>query len=445
MLKRESETIEYKVQYTPDLKKEVVAFANSAGGKIFVGVADDGTVVGVEEPDTVMQQAANAIRDSIRPDVTMFTRIETQEIEQRPVILVTVSTGSRRPYYLADKGLKPSGVYVRQGAASAPASEDSIRQMIRQTDGDTFENGRCLLQELSFTAFEAEMRQRNLACGPAQLQTLGILSADGLYTNLGLLVSDQCRHSVKMAVFQGTDKLVFRDRKEFGGSVFQQLNEAYRAIDFYNGTRATFDGLLRTDERDYPIDAVREALLNAIVHRDYGFSGSISINLYEDRIEFISLGGLVPGFSLEAALMGASQPRNEKLAALFYRMRLIEAYGTGLGKIKNSYAGSAVQPVFESVGGAFRVTLPNLHYASRQTSEATPLPTSASGLSDSERKALQIIENSGTVTRRQLETALGVGTTRAIAILNRLAEYGLIAKVGAGKNTEYVYLKPNGI
>ena len=103
--------------------------------------------------------------------------------------------------------------------------------------------------------------------------------------------------------FRGTDKLLFKDRKEFGGSIFQQLNEAYQAIDFYNGTRASFEGLLRKDERDYPMEAVREALLNAGGPSRLQLQRSISINLYQDRMELISLGGLVPGFSLEAALM----------------------------------------------------------------------------------------------------------------------------------------------
>ena len=246
----------------------------------------------------MVQQLTNALRDGIRPDVTMFTRIAIQDVGGCPVVAVTVSTGTRRPYYLTDKGLRPSGVYLRQGASSAPASEDAIRRMIRLTDGDSFENGRSLIQELTFQTFAAEMQQRHLACGPAQYQTLGILATDGLYTNLGLLVSDQCQHSIKLAVFQGTDKLLFKDRKEFGGSIFQQLNEAYQAIDFYNGTRASFEGLLRKDERDYPMEAVREALLNAVVHRDYSFSGSISINLYQDRLELISLGG--PGAGLLA-------------------------------------------------------------------------------------------------------------------------------------------------
>lgn len=439
----ENETLEYKRQYTPDIKKEVVAFANTAGGTIYIGVDDNGTPVGVQDPDAVVQQLTNALRDGIGPDVTMFTRIAIQDVGGCPVVAVTVSTGTRRPYYLTDKGLRPSGVYLRQGASSAPASEDAIRRMIRLTDGDSFENGRSLIQELTFQTFAAEMQQRHLACGPAQYQTLGILATDGLYTNLGLLVSDQCQHSIKLAVFQGTDKLLFKDRKEFGGSIFQQLNEAYQAIDFYNGTRASFEGLLRKDERDYPMEAVREALLNAVVHRDYSFSGSISINLYQDRMELISLGGLVPGFSLEAALMGASQPRNGKLASLFYRMDLIEAYGTGLGKILNCYAGLPIQPSFESVEGAFRVVLPNIHAASTQE-EARSVKKSrvehtseSATLTASEQKALQAIRQAGQMSRRDLESRLGVGTTRAVMLLKRLVELGKVQKIGNGKSTQY--------
>ena len=439
----ENETLEYKRQYTPDIKKEVVAFANTAGGTIYIGVDDNGTPVGVQDPDAVVQQLTNALRDGIRPDVTMFTRIAIQDVGGCPVVAVTVSTGTRRPYYLTDKGLRPSGVYLRQGSSSAPASEDAIRRMIRLTDGDSFENGRSLIQELTFQTFAAEMQQRHLACGPAQYQTLGILATDGLYTNLGLLVSDQCQHSIKLAVFQGTDKLLFKDRKEFGGSIFQQLNVAYQAIDFYNGTRASFEGLLRKDERDYPMEAVREALLNAVVHRDYSFSGSISINLYQDRMELISLGGLVPGFSLEAALMGASQPRNGKLASLFYRMDLIEAYGTGLGKILNCYAGLPIQPSFESVEGAFRVVLPNIHAAQAQGS-ARPAeggtvvrPPEGAVLTASEQKALQAILQAGQVSRRELESLLGVGTTRTVVLLKRLVELDKVQKIGNGKNTRY--------
>lgn len=422
----ESEIIELKEIYTTDLKKEIVSFANTNGGTIYIGVQDNGTIVGVDHADFVIQQIANSIRDSIRPDISMFTSIELLKDENKSYIKVTVDSGTKKPYYLSDKGLKPTGVYVRSGTTSAPASEDAIRMMIKMTDGDSFETNRSLIQELTFNSLSKEMERRKLEFTGVQMKNLGILSSDGIFTNMGLLVSDQCRHSIKFAVFQGTDKLVFKDRKEFTGSLFEQLAEAYKTIDFYNGTMASFHDLLRTDERDYPEDAVREALLNAIVHRDYSFSGSTFINLYSDRLEFISLGGLVPGLSLEAAMLGASQSRNEKLANLFYRMKLIEAYGTGISKIISCYKGKSEQPVFESVEGAFQVILPNVHARNLSMEDAKYLPI------------LQLFEYKKEITRSDVETVLGSGTTHAINIVKEMLDKSLIEKVGNGRLTRYV-------
>lgn len=422
----ESETVELKEIYTADLKKEIVAFANTNGGTIYIGVQDSGEIVGIDNADFVMQQISNSLRDSIRPDVSMFTIIELLQEESKFFIKLTVSQGTKKPYYLSDKGLKPTGVYVRSGTTSAPASEDAIRMMIKMTDGDSFETNRSLVQELTFHILDEELKKRGLEFTEVQMKNIGILSSDDIYTNMGLLVSDQCKHSIKFAIFQGTDKLVFRDRKELTGSLFAQLTDAYKTIDFYNGTKASFHDLLRTDERDYPEDAVREALLNAIVHRDYSFSGSTFINLYSDRLEIISLGGLVSGLSLEAAMLGASQPRNEKLAALFYRMKLIEAYGTGISKIISCYKGLPVQPKFENVEGAFRVILPNIH---------------AKVLSEENEKYLPILrlfEKQKEITRSDVEEALGAGTTHAINTLKEMLDKDLISKVGNGRLTRYV-------
>lgn len=422
----ESETVELKEIYTPDLKKEIIAFANTNGGTIYVGVQDNGEIVGLDNADFVMQQMSNSLRDSIRPDVSMFTNIELLQEDNKYFVKLTVSQGTKKPYYLSDKGLKPTGVYVRSGTTSAPASEDAIRMMIKMTDGDSFESNRSLIQELTFTSLNKEMERRNLEFSKVQMKNLGILSSDDIYTNMGLLVSDQCIHSVKFAVFQGSDKLVFKDRKELTGSLFDQLTDAYKTIDFYNGTKATFHDLLRMDERDYPEDAVREALLNAIVHREYSFSGSTIINLYSDRLEIISLGGLVSGLSLEAAMLGASQSRNEKLAALFYRMKLIEAYGIGISKIISCYKGLQMQPKFENVEGAFRVVLPNIN---------------AKVLSAEDQKYLPIVrlfENKKEITRVDVEEALGAGTTHAINTLKEMQDKELITKVGSGRLTRYV-------
>ena len=158
---QESETVELKAEVTDEIKKEIVAFANGDGGKLYIGVADDGTVLGLNDADGVALQVSNMARDAIKPDVTMFLRYETLNIEGRSVVAVDIQQGTERPYYIARKGLRPEGVFVRQGYSSVPATDTAIRRMIKETDGDSFENMRSLQQELTFQAAQAEFSQRD--------------------------------------------------------------------------------------------------------------------------------------------------------------------------------------------------------------------------------------------------------------------------------------------
>jgi ATP-dependent DNA helicase RecG len=135
----------------------------------------------------------------------------------------------------------------------------------------------------------------------------------------------------------------------------------------HNQTRATFEKLLRIDNRDYPEVAVREALLNLLVHRDYAYRASALISIYTDRMEFVSIGGLMPGITLDDVMIGLSVCRNQNLANVFYRLQLIEAYGTGFSKILHAYEDQTRKPLFESTQNAFKITLPNRNAAAPVT------------------------------------------------------------------------------
>ena len=280
------------------VNKGICAFANTEGGELFIGVSDDGKVVGVENVDDAMTRVSNLVHDNILPDVIPFVQIRSEEKEGKHIVKVEVSVGTERPYYLKNKGLSPSGVYVRRGSANVPVNETGIRKMIVDSYGASFEENRSLNQELTFETLKHEMDEHNLDFGQTQMKTLKMIGNDGLYTNLALILSDQCPYTMKAAIFQGKDNAVFRERQEFSGSVLKQLQESYKFLDFYNKTKATFSDMMRTDTRDYPEEALREALLNSIIHRDYLFSGSSLINMFEEHIEFNSLGGLVNGCNL---------------------------------------------------------------------------------------------------------------------------------------------------
>lgn len=433
MTYQESETVELKSVVVEDIKKEIIAFANCEGGKLYIGVQDDGTVVGLDDPDGAALQVSNMVRDVIKPDLTMFLHYETLNEDGKQIVAIDVQQGTERPYYIAKKGLRPEGVFVRQGYSSVPATNTDIRRMIKETDGDHFEEMRSLEQDLTFEAAEKEFSERNILFGEAQMKTLGIMTHDGVYTNLGLLLSDQCVHTIKAAVFQGTTQNEFKDRKEFSGSLFRQMDEVYDYIDFRNQTHSSFQKLRRIDQRDYPETAVREALLNLLVHREYSFRASTFISLYTDRIEFTSIGGLVSGVTLKDVMMGISVCRNVKLANVFYRLELIEAYGTGILKIMEAYAGTGKEPKIETSDNAFKIILPNLNvYAEQEESDTAPLKNSVE-----EEAVIALAKEQGTFTRKDVEKALGISQTTCGRLLKQMIGKGQIVQEGRSRNTHY--------
>ena len=425
----ETEKIEFKSQFTEGIYKEVIAFANTDGGVVYVGIDHDGNAVGLADVDKEYTRITNGIRDAIMPDVTMFVRFTVQD---NKVVRITVSEGANKPYYLKGKGLKSSGVYVRQGASSVPASPEQIRQMIKESDGDSFEENRSLEQALSFEAAQRAFERYGVEFHPGKYRSLGITQKkEDLYTNLALILSDQCIHTTKIAVFGDDACTLFRDSKELGGSVFRQFEDTVNYLALCNKTSSVIKGVVRTDKQDYPEEAIREALLNAMVHRDYSFSGSIIINVTDHKMEFISLGGLLPGLSPDDIRSGISQPRNKNLAEVFHRLRLIESYGTGIRRIFNLYAGCPKQPQIEVTSNTFKIVLPNMNAAFEAASE------NASVVTPQMQKVLEYIEANGQITEAEIGDLLGLRKTRAFTIAKQMRDFGLIEAFGRGEGKYY--------
>jgi ATP-dependent DNA helicase RecG len=310
-------------------------------------------------------------------------------------------------------------------------TETAILNMIKETDGEKYEEIRSLNQDLTFKAAKQYFEMENVPFGLNQQKTLRLQTTDGIYTNLGLLLSDQSVHTIKAAVFEGLEKEVFKDRREFSGSLLKQLVETYEFLDIYNRTHAEVKELVRLDKRDYPEDALREALLNALVHRDYAFSSSILISIFDDRMEFVSIGGLPRGVSLDDILLGLSVPRNENLAAVFYRLRLIEAYGTGIPKIMRSYTDCKRKPELQTSTNAFKITLPNRNMNGRGKTDNKTF------LSENEEKIIALFDKQDEIIRKDIEAALSVSQAMAVRLLRSLADKGAIRVLGGGKNTRY--------
>lgn len=424
-MNNENERVEYKREFIDDIAKEVIAFANTNGGEIYVGVNDDGTPAPLENTDDTYTRITNSVRDSVAPDVTMFTKYSLNN----GVIKVNVSEGSSKPYYLKSKGLKPSGVYIRQGASSVQASPEQIRRMIKLSDRDSYEEMRSLEQELTFNTAAETFEKHNIPFSEDKYKALGIVSiSDSLFTNLGLIISDQCRHTIKAAVFADEENISFIDHREFGGSVFSQIENAFEYIMLNNKNRSVFSGIDRIDIPDYPEAAIREALLNAVVHRDYGFSGSIIVNINNKCIDIISIGGLVPGLSEEDIMNGISQPRNRNLAEMFHRLNYIESYGTGIRKIISLYSDQTVKPEISITPNSFRISLPNRNNGNPVTAN---VPSQY-------QTVIDYLKGHGSMTEEELQELLGIKRTRAYILYKAMEKEGFITVLGKGSDKKIV-------
>lgn len=428
----ETTRLELKREHNDKVNKVLLSFLNTDGGTLYIGIADDGEVYGVDDADGVMLKTMNSLRDSVMPDPSGYVSIAPIARNGKIVIEVTVERGTMIPYCFKSYGLVPQGVYVRTGSESVSASREHIRQLIHENDSEKFIESLSMEQSLTFSYAAKVFEEKNVQFGETQKQSLGLLRTDGRYSNLALLLSDQCPYSTKVAIFQGTTKENFRDRKEFTGSVFKQVDEVLAYLNVNNKVASTFEGAYRIDHPDYPAIVLREAVINAIIHRDYYIEGATLVSMFDNRLEILSLGGILPGVTKEIMLAGVSVPRNEKLAAVFHRLKLIEAYGTGIPRIFEAYTKHDAEPEIPITNGAFLISLPNLKFAIK-----ADRPKSAIG--KNEQRILD--EFAGrTFTKQNTADLLEMSVSGAYKLLMRMVERGQLSCKRNGHEMVYVVL-----
>lgn len=427
----EDQKTELKVELTKDIKKEIVAFANSNDGIIYIGIDDDGNIIGLKNAKKDLESLSGMIREGIKSDLTLYTKIYIDNIDDKDIIVIKVTEAPNKPYYLVDKGLKSSGVYLRHGNVSIQASEEIIKKMLVDSNNNYFENNISNKQDLHFEYLENILTKHNIEVSKNKYKTLNILNLDNKYTNLGLLLSDECPYSIKCAIFNGNNKLEFNDRKEFTGSILKQVNDTFEYLDLYNKTKGKIVGLERIDTKDYPEYAIRESLLNAVIHRDYNFTGSILISLFDDHYEITSLGGLIKGLNIDDLYSGVSESRNPNLANIFYRLKYVESFGTGIERIMDSYKDYDKKPLLLNTENVFKVTLYNVNYVEQNVKI---LPSSLT----QEEQIIEYLKKNNRINRQIVEALLEISKTRANDILNKLISKNILIQTGSGKNIYYV-------
>jgi ATP-dependent DNA helicase RecG len=427
----ETTRIEFKREYNDKVNKVLLSFLNTEGGTLYIGIENDGAAYGVDDADALMLKAMNSFRDSVLPDPSGYISIAPVGRDDKTIIEITIERGAMIPYCFKAYGLVPQGVYVRIGNESVSASREHIRQLIRENDSEKFIESLSIEQNLTFDYAEKVFENNGVQFGATQRQSLGLIRVDGRYSNLALLLSDQCPYSIKAAIFQGTSKEHFKDRKEFTGSAFKQIDEVLTYLNVYNKIASTFEGAYRIDHPDYPEVVLREAVINAVIHRDYFIEGAILVSMFDNRLEIMSLGGILPGVTKEIMLAGVSVPRNEKLAAVFHRLKLIEAYGTGIPRIFEAYAQNGAEPDIPITNSAFLIRLPNLSVITKDN-KSIPKPK----INKNEKQIL--VEFVGqSFTKQNAADLLDLSVSGAYKLLARMVERELLSCKRNGKEMYY--------
>ena len=289
--------------------------------------------------------------------------------------------------------------------------------MIANIRSEAYDNHVSFEQNLTFTYLRSKFEEKSISLTEENMEMLHI-SKKGKYTKLGFILSDQYDQTLKIAVFDNEYKSSFIDRAEFGGSILKQMDDTLLFISKYNRNSSIITGMYRVDKKDYSEITLREALANAFVHRDYAMDDSILVSIYPTKITIVSPGGLKRPYSLEELESGVSSLRNKNLAAVMYRLKIIEAYGTGIPRIFGAYTNLPVKPTISTGGSSFTITLP-----AERDEDTTPL--------------MRFLKDRTEFTRAELEENLNLNKSEAIAKINMLLEDGSIIKIGNGRSVRY--------
>ena len=362
----EDEHTELKRELIDEVKSEVIAFLNSDGGTIYVGVEDDGSIIGIKDDsskDKMDLKLGSWIQEAFFPKPSGLIQYYFNKDD---VLVIEISKGTNKPYYLRDKGPKPSGVYIRVGRSKRKANDDEILRMIMESHSYSYEDDISDEQDLTFKSFERTLEENDISLTPRLMHTMGLKAKSGEYTNLAYLLSDQSEIVVKVAEYDS--EMNFKIKKSFKGSLVNVLKNVEEQVERLNDLRVVIDGssFKRIETKSYPGASIREMVLNAICHANYFIRSNIKIEFFPDKAKITSPGGIFNA-SMDDIMNGVQTYRNPRLVHVFDKLGMIENFGTGIPRTIESYKNYDVKPEFKATENFFFVTLPNVNYISNDS------------------------------------------------------------------------------
>lgn len=413
---KESRTLEWKESVTNTFLKTVSAFANYDGGQILFGITDNGVVKGLENPKRACLDIENKINDSIapQPDYTLCVQ------EEDKTVRLIIKGGINKPY------LYKSRAYKRNDTATIEVDTLEFKRLVLEGKNLNFEELPSYSQQLSFEVLEEKMK-KILGIKDFDkdvLKTLNLYSDQEGYNNAAAILADKNQFpGIDIARFGENISIILKRVTYSHMSILAAYENALNIYrDYYQYERIS--GSVREHIERIPEAAFREAVANALVHRLWDVKTHTQICMFDDRIEIISPGGLPTGISEQEYLSGRiSVLRNPIIANVFYRLKIVEIFGTGILRIMHIYENSIRKPVFEISENMIKVVLPVI--------ENVP------DMTDDEKAIYRLLSKNCLKSISEISSSADFGKTKVTGILKSLAKKGIVTIEGNGRGTKY--------
>lgn len=354
--KEESQHLEFKSQLTDKFEKEVVAFLNSRdGGAIIIGVGSEGQLLGVNDADAIQLKIKDRLKQNITPSTMGLFDVVLLQENGKTLIKVIVASGSEKPYYLSKMGMSSKGCFIRIGSASEPMTNNMIEEQFAKRVRNSIGNITSRYQDLTFQQLKIYYQERGFTLNDQFAKNLELTTQAGDYNYAAYLLADRNGCSIKVGKYQGTDRVDLIENEEYGYCCLVKATHAVlEKLNIENKTFTKITPTTRIEKKMLDPIALREAVINAIVHNDFSREVPPKFELFSDRLEITSTGAIPAGFSEEEFFMGYSVPQNKELMRVFRDLDIVEQMGSGIKRILQAYPES----IYQFTPNFIRVVMP---------------------------------------------------------------------------------------
>ena len=431
----ETNRVENKEKLNDDFEQEVIAFLNyREGGIIYVGINKNGEVVGVQNVDLTQLQIKDRIKNNIQPSTLGLFDVTVEIMENKEVIKVIISSGTEKPYYLREKGRTPEGCYIRVGSSKERMTERMIDNMYAKRIKSTLKEIDSPRQKLTFNQLKIYYEEHGLKLNDNFLQNLDLLTSEGKYNYNAFLLADENNVSIKVVKYVGINKRELLENMEYGNRcLITATQKILDRLDVENTTYAKIEYFGRKEQEKIDSTALKEAVINAIVHNDYSYGNSPIIELYSDRVEITSAGGLPQELSQEEFLEGVTAPRNKELIRVFKDVDLIENIGSGVLRILEAYDKSCFKFMEHFLRVSFKYKENPFEYDSKNKVSTNDTINDTIKLTKNERDILNSIIRNNQITREEIVSVTNISDRTVSRIIKHLQEEKIIERKGSKK------------